>query len=206
MNANYQLFPELVSNDIQHLFTLRQTNISTTPETLPYLLRACEFPSNNIVQAEQTHGNQVAIINETHYNQTIPTVDALVTNTPQLTLVIRTADCGPLFFYDPEKQVIALAHSGRKGTEQNILAETVNQMNAHFNCKMKDILCVLGPCIRPPHYEIDIAQTMADQAHEIGLIQFYDCEENTGSDLTRFYSYRVEKGQTQRHFAIIRLK
>ncbi|MEM9399538.1 MAG: polyphenol oxidase family protein [Verrucomicrobiota bacterium] len=204
MLAPHTLFPELVFKRIKHVFTLRQAVIHPAVENLPHLLRACDFPGDSIVQAEQTHGNHVAVIDANNRDSTIPQVDALITNTSKLTLVIRTADCGPLYFYDPHKNVIAVAHSGRKGTEQNILAATIQNMQQHFACEPQDIICMLGPCIRPPHYEVDIAAAMAEQAKSSN-IQFHDCGENTGSDLSRYYSYRIEKGQTQRHFAAIRL-
>ncbi|MEM9445219.1 MAG: laccase domain-containing protein [Verrucomicrobiota bacterium] len=206
MTANYQLFPELVSKQIQHLFTLRQKHFASTRENLAHLLRACQFPHDQIVEAEQTHGSQVAVVDQKHRHTTVPIVDGLITQTADLSLVIRAADCGPLYFFDPTKKVIAVAHSGKKGTEQNILKQTVMAMVETYQSEISHILCVLGPCIRPPLYEVDIAKKMAAQAQEIGLHQFYDCMENTGADLNRFYSYRMEKGNTERHFAVLRLR
>jgi len=47
-------------------------------------------------------------------------------------LVVRVADCGPVFFYDPVRQVIALA-TRTAGTEGNIVAETVSCLRVTFD-------------------------------------------------------------------------
>lgn len=46
----------------------------------------------------------------------IPDTDGMVTDIPGINLVIYTADCMPVSFYDPVKKVIAVAHSGWRGT------------------------------------------------------------------------------------------
>lgn len=109
------------------------------------------------------------------------------------------------FFYDPVTHGIGLAHSGRKGTEANIAGATLRAMKKHFGSDPAHILVLLGPCIRPPHYEIDFAATIAAQCRAEGVIQYEDCGLNTGSDLQRFFSYRVEKGQTGRHYSALAL-
>ncbi|MDC0321669.1 laccase domain-containing protein, partial [Akkermansiaceae bacterium] len=68
-----------------------------------------------------------------------------------------------------------------------------------------DLVAVLGPCIRPPYYEVDFAKIIRDQAIRSGVLpeNFHDCALCTASDLKRFYSYRREKGNTGRHLALL---
>lgn len=82
-------------------------------------------------------------------------VDGLITNTPQITLITHFADCVPLAFVDPIKKVIALAHSGWKGTVGRIGALTVQRMVDEFGCNKKDILCGIGPSICKDCFEVD---------------------------------------------------
>jgi copper oxidase (laccase) domain-containing protein len=67
------------------------------------------------------------------------------------------------------------------------------------------MVALLGPCIRPPWYEIDFAATIARQCELAGIGVVCDCGITTASDLDRYYSYRVEKGRTGRMLALLGL-
>ena len=82
-------------------------------------------------------------------------VDGLITNIPDITLVTLYADCVPLAFVDPIKRVIALSHSGWKGTVGKIGELTVNRMVQEFGCNKNDILCGIGPSICKDCFEVD---------------------------------------------------
>jgi copper oxidase (laccase) domain-containing protein len=76
-------------------------------------------------------------------------------------------------------------------------------MRREFGTKPEDLIVVLGPCIRPPDYEIDFAALIREQAGKAGVGEFHDEGENTACDLARHYSYRIEKGRTGRMLALI---
>jgi copper oxidase (laccase) domain-containing protein len=136
----------------------------------------------------------------------LPDVDALITRTRGLPLVIRVADCGPVYFYDPVQSVIALAHSGRRGTEGNIVGATIKALEKDYGSDPRDLIVQLGPCIRPPHYEVDFAAQIGRQAREAGVIHYHDCGVCTAARLDRYYSYRAEKGKTGRMWAALMLE
>jgi copper oxidase (laccase) domain-containing protein len=156
------------------------------------------------VTAEQVHGNVVAVVNFAT-PQPAPGADALATATPGLTLGIYVADCAAIYFVDARRRAIALAHSGRKGTESNILGETISAMHENFGTEPADLVVVVSPCIRPPHYEIDFAALIAAQAREAGVGAFHDAGTCTASHPERYYSYRRELGQTGRMLALLAL-
>ncbi len=81
-------------------------------------------------------------------------VDALVTNTPEVCLVTNHADCVPLFFLDPVKKAIGLAHAGWRGTAMEIGRKTVEKMTECYGCDPKDILAGIGPSIGPCCFEV----------------------------------------------------
>ncbi len=155
--------------------------------------------------AEQVHGNSLAVISLPSEEKTIlhPTVDGLVTNLPGQLLAIYVADCAAIYLADPVTRAIALLHSGKKGTEGNILAKAVAAMKSEYGTQPADLVCVLSPCIRPPDYEVDIATMIREQAAALGINHFQDSCENTAADLSRHYSYRIEKGQTGRMLALL---
>ena len=84
----------------------------------------------------------------------IKEIDGLVTNEPGIPMITFYADCVPLFFYDPVKKVIAMAHSGWRGTVERIGAKMVAFMEAEYGSEGKDILCAIAPSICQKCYEV----------------------------------------------------
>jgi len=124
-------------------------------------------------------------------------------------LGIYVADCGAVYISDPVRGVLALLHSGKKGTEGNITGKAIAMMGERFGSKPEDLVVALAPCIRPPAYEVDFASEIKRQAMKAGVpeAQFSDSGVCTSSDLKKYYSYRVEKGSTGRMLALLgRLK
>jgi len=156
------------------------------------------------VTAEQVHGAEVAEVNETTF---IPVkgVDALMTNRPQICLGIYVADCCAVYVVDPEHEAIGLAHSGRKGTELGIVPALIRKMGERYGSRPEALVVQLSPCIRPPHYEVDFAARIVEQCRNLGVREILDDGENTGADLERYYSYRMEKGKTGRMLAVLAL-
>jgi hypothetical protein len=133
-------------------------------------------------------------------------VDALVTRDPNVLLGIHVADCCAVFLVDSERGTIGLVHSGKKGTELNVVGAAVRKMATEFGTDPADIVAQLSPCIRPPEYEVDFASEIIRELKQAGVNRVFDSGENTATDLKRFYSYRMEKGRTGRMLALLALK
>ena len=88
----------------------------------------------------------------------------LITNEPGVPLCIFAADCVPVFFLDRNKKVIALVHSGWKGTALKIGAKCVEKMAAEYGSNPKDILVGIGPSIGVCHFEVgdEVADVFRD--------------------------------------------
>ncbi len=155
-----------------------------------------------IATAEQVHGNRIATVATPSHSEG---VDALITDTPGLSLGIYVADCAAVWIADPTHRVIALAHSGKKGTELDIVGATINQLRERFGSHPADLTVVVSACIRPPDYEIDFARTIATQARSHGVKDFQDPGWNTAADPDAYYSYRKERGQTGRMLAVLQI-
>lgn len=83
-----------------------------------------------------------------------PDADALITNRPGLLLVVKTADCLPLFLVDEDRRAVAAVHAGWRGTAARIAAAAVAALKARFGSHPASLLAVLGPCIGPACYEV----------------------------------------------------
>jgi YfiH family protein len=80
--------------------------------------------------------------------------DALMTNIPGLLLVIRTADCLPVFLVDLKNRAVAAVHCGWRGTQKRILERAAQAMQQAYGSDPDDLLAALGPCIGPACYEV----------------------------------------------------
>lgn len=90
----------------------------------------------------------------------IKEIDGLVTNIPGIPMITFYADCVPLFFYDSVKKVIAMAHSGWRGTVERIGAKMVSYMHTEYGSEPSDIICAVAPSICQSCYEVseDVAE------------------------------------------------
>ncbi len=73
------------------------------------------------------------------------TADALVTDQPGVVLFLLTADCLPISFYDPVKQVVALAHLGWKPTDLELSRKVVEYLVDNYQSNPEDLQVVIGP-------------------------------------------------------------
>ena len=197
---NFLCFPELAGRGLRHFFTLREATSPQTTELVDRLQKA-GLPVS-MVSAEQVHGVGVAKVGPTDAGKVIPQADALITGEANLSLVVRVADCGPVWLHCAKTGAIGLVHSGRKGTEQRIVPAAIRAMKKEFGAEPARMLALLGPCIRPPHYEVDFALEILRQLKQEGVAEVVDSGLCTASEPERFYSYRREKGKTGRHFAV----
>lgn len=94
----------------------------------------------------------------------IKNIDGLITNERGIPLITFYADCVPLYLYDPVNSVVALAHSGWKGTVNNIGGIMVRKMCGLYGSRPEDIVCAIGPSICMDCYEI--SRDVADKFRE----------------------------------------
>ena len=124
-------------------------------------IRSLGFNVSDIVTPNQVHGDKIFRVDENYrgcgcenYADSIPATDALITNTPNLPLMLCFADCVPIFFVDAENRAVGLAHGGWKGTLKKIAAKTLLKMGDEFGTRPKDCLIGIAPSIGACCYEV----------------------------------------------------
>ncbi len=80
--------------------------------------------------------------------------DALITATPGLALVIKTADCLPILLFDPKTRALGAVHAGWRGTVRRIAEKTVGAMRAQYGAEPSRLLAVIGPGIQACCYQV----------------------------------------------------
>ena len=110
-----------------------------------------------IVSVKQVHGTDALVVDQPPQDgMTFPGGrDALLTNQPGVLLTIRTADCVPVLFHDPRRQVVSAVHAGWRGAVAGIIPKTLALMHKRFQSDISAIRMVIGPSAGPCCYEID---------------------------------------------------
>ena len=126
-------------------------------------------PESRFVFSDQTHTANVRFVTEEDAGKGLTRprdytdVDGLVTNVPELVLSVFTADCVPVFLYDPVRRVIGLVHSGWRGTVSRIGDAAIRLMRETCGTDPADLVCAVGPSICRDCYEVsdDVAEAFA---------------------------------------------
>lgn len=82
--------------------------------------------------------------------------DGLMSDNPDDVLGITVADCMPICLYDRRRGVLALLHSGWRGT--GIVRNALAAMNGSYGTKPQDVVAALGPSIGACCYRVDDAR------------------------------------------------
>ena len=164
-----------------------------------------------------------------------PPADGIFTDKPEVTLIMRFADCVPLVFHDPVQKVVGIVHAGWQGTLLRIGAEAVWAIQERYGSVVSDLRVGLGPSICGKCYQVgeDVRKQFlkawgaeADQfftntesglyldlwganehvLRQAGVKQIENSGFCTAEKLDAWYSYRKEKGITGRFAVVIALK
>ena len=200
----------------------------------------------SLVGVRQVHGNETCLVNSSpvaesvdgrltawdHENEAaLPAADAVITQNPSTTLMMRFADCVPILLFDPVRRAAGIAHAGWRGTVSRVARSAVRGMEAAFGSAPGDLQAGIGPSICQAHYQVGpevvsavrsafgasaekILQPSEDRAlldlwesnrlvlEQAGVARIEIARECTVERGDLWYSHRAENGQTGR-FAVL---
>ncbi len=105
----------------------------------------------NIILLNQIHSNIVHKITKVPKKKLKG--DALITSKKGLAIGVLTADCAPVFIYDPDNNLISAIHVGWKGAYKQIISKTLKKFKSRGS-NLNDLIAVIGPCINKRNYEV----------------------------------------------------
>ena len=125
------------------------------------IFKAINRPFESRFDVWQVHGNDVVAtdcsrpVGESHRK-----ADGIITGNPEVTLMMRFADCVPVLLYDTVKKVVGIVHAGWQGTMLQVTEKAVLAMVNQYGCSTNDIIAGIGPSIGPDAYEVggDVVQ------------------------------------------------
>lgn len=200
------------------------------------ICEALAIEEGQLVSPHQVHGTDIVAVGRSDCGRVIARTDALVTGEPGVALLLRFADCVPVWLYDPGKRAAGLAHAGWRGMVAGVVAQTVRAMRDYFGCQPRDLIAGIGPSIGPCCYEvgIDVARAVKDahagqpgafleprgagkwhldlwaavrrQLAGAGVVQIEVAGLCTACHTDEWFSHRAEGGRTGRMGALIALR
>lgn len=188
----YLTFPKLDDyEELRHLFTTRHGGVSQghcatwnfgerhldTDENIlqnfELLGQVLGADTDQMVTSAQTHTTNIRTVTAEDRGKGVvrdrdyADIDGLVTDERNIAIITGHADCNAIFFFDPLKQVIGLAHSGWRGTLAGIGAAMVSKMKTEYGCQPSDIIAGIGPSLCQDCFEVD---------EDVALV-FFDVDE-----------------------------
>lgn len=125
------------------------------------LFEALQMDPQRVALAQLVHGAQAAVVGRAGLAPRGglrpadgPTVDALVTDDPSVSLMMTFADCVPVFLVAPAAPACALAHAGWRGLAAGVLATATAALGRTAGTGPDGIWAAIGPCIGPS-YQVD---------------------------------------------------
>lgn len=214
-----------VGDDAKRVHENRLRSFAALGRALDSLFDVWQVHSADAVHAEAPRPAHVD-----HYK-----ADIILTNKPEVTLYMRFADCVPIFFFDPKKRVVGVAHAGWLGTVRGASIAAVRAMTERYGSRPADILAAIGPSIGVDHYEVgsdvisQVERAFGQEARRLielrdgriyldlwaanriqlensGVEQIETASICTACHLDDWFSHRAEKGKTGRFGAMIALQ
>jgi YfiH family protein len=154
----------------RHLFTTRQLSL-TSPAAYQELAAVLDVAE--VAMLTQVHGVAVSVARAPENPPQGAEADAFVSNTPDVAVAVRAADCVPLLMADRMTGAVAAVHAGWRGTAARAALAALNAMKREFGTSPEHVVAAIGPCIGPCCYIVgsDLVDAFAAAGHERYLIE-----------------------------------
>lgn len=131
---------------------------------------------DRLTSPAQVHGADVLAVDDLDIGcgrdgrgSAVANVDGLLTDKPDVPLILMSADCPLVCVWDPRRKAMGAVHASWRGTVAGAAGHLVHRMRAEFGCKAADLLAGICPSAGPCCYEVGrdvlrIARTRLEDA------------------------------------------
>ena len=231
ISKTISLYSDLLPQEFVAFTTDRSIDFPLLDLTNPFTDEQITFLEENGIDPQecrnikQVHGKDIIC---TDNENSIKEADGLITSQKGTVLLIRTADCLPVFLFSTSLSCVCIVHAGWRGTQKGIVNEAVLKMKKDYGVDENDIRILFGPALRNCCYEVtdefngyfpdsvvrksnklyfDIIEENKKQLSTLGINekQIADLNMCTGCS-QKFFSYRKEGKAAGRMLSGIYLK
>ena len=100
---------------------------------------------------DQVHGARVLIGER---RGLVGAGDGLVTETPGLLLVGKSADCPLILVADPHARAVGFAHASWRATVAGVTSQLIQTMETRWDCRPADLVACICPSVGPECFEV----------------------------------------------------
>jgi hypothetical protein len=119
------------------------------------LLMAVDCLAEPPLRVHQTHGSNVAVVQNGQPFDTASPADAIVSRDGQRPISVRTADCVPVLLSSQDGAIVAAIHAGWRGIVAGIVPATVRRILAEAaDISADSLIAAIGPCIGADAFEV----------------------------------------------------
>jgi YfiH family protein len=156
-------FETLQSNGVTHAIFTRRGGVSPPPWATLNLgagvgdadervranrrlvLEALGLNTDSVFDVWQVHSAEVVVADQPRADAAPRRADAILTDRPSVTLLMRFADCVPILLVDPQRRAIGIVHAGWLGTVRQVVRQAVRSMGQAYGSRPEDLRAGLGP-------------------------------------------------------------
>ena len=198
-------------------------------DTLPWLLhgfgtRHSDIPGlfANLATVKQVHS--AVCVAACGRSGVLGQGDALIEDTPDAVVAVKTADCVPILLVGERNRAVAAVHAGWRGTAAGIVVRAVESMAGRFGTRPPDLRAAIGPAIGKCCYEVgpevaaqfgiagrthlDLPEINRAKLAEIGIpeARIYVSQLCTRCLADQFHSFRRDKEAAGRMYSFVGLR
>ena len=159
----------------------------------------------------QTHSTNLKMITEGKF--IYEDTDGIFSNNKNHSLIVRTADCLPIFFIHQNDNIFGVLHAGWKGLKNEIIMESANLLKNYVD-DLSEMIVFIGPSISQKNYEVknefinyfgssfiknvddklfcNLKEIAKSQLNEIGITRVIDSNQCTYEN-ENYHSFRRNK-------------
>ena len=211
-------------------YALQKSGHGLNADQKEALANALEIHLPPLYHVRQVHGDRVVFACRHHEGAAagLEEADGILTDEKGLAILVRTADCLPVFIYDPAHGAIGLFHCGWRSTQKQILKKALALMEKYYQTDPAKLRVAFGPALRLCHYEVgnefqehfpaaieardgklyfDLIKANKLQLTAMGVKKehIFDCQICSYCD-TAYSSYRREKERAGRMLSLIMIR
>ena len=169
------------------------------------------FVKKKSFSMNQTHSANLKMITEGKF--IYEDTDGIFSNNKNHSLIVRTADCLPIFFIHQNDNIFGVLHAGWKGLKNEIIMESANLLKNYVD-DLSEMIVFIGPSISQKNYEVknefinyfgssfiknvddklfcNLKEIAKSQLNEIGITRVIDSNQCTYEN-ENYHSFRRNK-------------
>src|SRR6266436_3526986 len=126
--------------------------------------QAAGIHDGRIITMKQVHGDHIIEVKDKNIKEA-GEADGMVTPEKDAFLAVLTADCVPILFVAPHKEIAAAVHAGWRGTLAGIAAKMVELLDSQYGISPDAVEAALGPAIGSCCYEVkdDVSRPLIER-------------------------------------------